>query len=412
MQLLSAQQENELLKYISKCAKIYSKLSPHEVKRLAYEYAKKIGVEYPSVWDDNGVADNNWFDDFLRRHSVLSVQKPEAQRVNGFNRENVNIFFNRYDSALDTFPHPYDATSIWTMDEYGFSTVSKANRVVTRKSAKNMGINSLVTTAVTVSASGNSIPPFFVFPRKNMQSIFMYKATSGAVGVANPSGWIQQTQFVKYIKHFVKYARPTKDAPLLLILDDSDSYLSVEALDMAAENGILIVSLPPHCSHRMQPLHAKVTNSIKACFHSQSDEWHLNQRGKVLDISYISEIVDRVLALSLTPISIKYGFENTGIFPYNTMIFNDYDFINSSLSGENSAIIEKEIRLLSVKPTAYPKVTASSNKKSSASCSTTGKGRKQMKNRVSDSSTRSRHKRLASNRQNTTEVAKIKKSKK
>jgi hypothetical protein len=42
--------------------------------------------------------------------------------------------------------------------------------------------------ALAVSASGNSIPPFFVFPRKNFRGCFIANRPEGSSGFANKSG--------------------------------------------------------------------------------------------------------------------------------------------------------------------------------------------------------------------------------
>jgi hypothetical protein len=75
---------------------------------------------------------------------------------------------------------------------------------------------SLVTMAVAVSASGNSIPPFFVFPRKKYRDYFI---ASGNAGSVNKSGWMTGNDFVLFIKH----TRVTKDRPVLRLLDSLDT---------------------------------------------------------------------------------------------------------------------------------------------------------------------------------------------
>ena len=37
-------------------------------------------------------------------------------------------------------------------------------------------------------------------------------------------------------------------------MDKQESCIIVEVVKMAREKGLLVVTLPPHCSHRMQPL--------------------------------------------------------------------------------------------------------------------------------------------------------------
>jgi hypothetical protein len=44
--------------------------------------------------------------------------------------------------------------------------------------------------ALAVRASGNSILPFFVFPRKNYRGYFIAKGPESSTGSANKSGWM------------------------------------------------------------------------------------------------------------------------------------------------------------------------------------------------------------------------------
>lgn len=105
----------------------------------------------------------------------------------------------------------------------------------------------MMTMALAVNSAGWSTPPFFLFPRQNMQSAFMNDTSSGAVGFANSFGLMQQAEFVKYIEFFIRFNHTSKERPTLLLLDNYASYLSVEALYMAAENGLALFSFPPHC---------------------------------------------------------------------------------------------------------------------------------------------------------------------
>ena len=74
------------------------------------------------------------------------------------------------------------------------------------------------------------------------------------LGIANPSGWMSAACFTEFIKHFIKHTKCSKDRPAILILDNRDSHISIEIIDLSKENGVTLVTLPPHCSHKLQPL--------------------------------------------------------------------------------------------------------------------------------------------------------------
>ena len=48
----------------------------------------------------------------------------------------------------------------------------------------------LVTMALAVSAIGNSVPPYFIFPRVNFKSHFIRDGPIGCDGSAHSSGWM------------------------------------------------------------------------------------------------------------------------------------------------------------------------------------------------------------------------------
>ncbi|KAF2890271.1 hypothetical protein ILUMI_15902 [Ignelater luminosus] len=76
----------------------------------------------------------------------------------------------------------------------------------------------------------------------------------GCIGAANESGWINEETFVMFVHHFIKRSKPSPDNPVLLLLHNHSSHLSVEAVNLCREHGVVMFSFLPHCSHRLQPL--------------------------------------------------------------------------------------------------------------------------------------------------------------
>lgn len=114
-----------------------------------------------------------------------------------------------------------------------------------------------------------------------MQTSFLDNVSSGTVGFANDSGWMDQSAFVRFIRHFIRNVKPSFDSPVLLLMDNHTSHLSVDALDLAAANGVHILSFPPHCSHKLQPLDVSVFGPVKAYYKSQCSTWQKNNANKV-----------------------------------------------------------------------------------------------------------------------------------
>jgi hypothetical protein len=113
------------------------------------------------------------------------------------------------------------------------------------------GIN--VTMTVAVNVIGNHVPPMLVFPREHFKDHMLSGAPAASIGGANSTGWSNDNLFIDYLKHFIACEKPCKEDPALLILDNHKSHLSIAAINVAKENEIVMLTLPPHTSHKLQP---------------------------------------------------------------------------------------------------------------------------------------------------------------
>ena len=119
---------------------------------------------------------------------------------------------------------------------------------------------------------------------------------------------------------------------VLLILDNHESHISVEAIDFARENGIVLLSFPPHCSHRMQPLDRTVYGPFKTHYNVAADAWMKEIKGKSMTIYEIAGLVGKAFPRAVTPTNIQSGFRATGIYPLDRIIFTDDDYLPSDVT--------------------------------------------------------------------------------
>lgn len=189
--------EKQLVNYIKNSADMYFGLSPKEVRKLAFEYAVKLELKIPKNWTQNKEAGVDWFSEFLKRNSSISIRRPEAtslSRAMNFNKVNVKNFMDKYQSVL--LKYKFEGQDIYNLDETGITTVQRTEKIVASRGKKQIGAitsaerGTLVTMCLAVNAIGNFIPPMFVFPRVNYKDYFVRGGPSGCVGVANKSGWM------------------------------------------------------------------------------------------------------------------------------------------------------------------------------------------------------------------------------
>lgn len=336
--------ERSLVDYIKDAAHLQFGLTLKDVKILAYQFAKVNGKKYPPSWDNNKMAGDYWLRLFRKRYqNELSLRKPEATslaRSSAFNKHNVSLTFDNFKKVLSKCAADIKGTDIWNLDETGLSTVHILPKILAPLGEKQVGSmtsaerGTTVTMIAAINAGGGFVPPMLIFPRVNFKDFMLAGAPEGTIGGANPSGWSNESMFVLFLQHFIKYTKPTKEQPVILILDNHESHISVPAIQMAKDNGIMLITLHPHTSNHMQPLDKTVFGPFKKYFNTAANELLLTPGhvGKPLTIYDIAGLVGKAFPLAFTPNNICKGFSSTGFHPLNENIYTDADFMPASYS--------------------------------------------------------------------------------
>lgn len=118
--------------------------------------------------------------------------------------------------------------------------------------------------------------------------------------------------------------------------------MSIKAIEKALAHGITMVTFPPHCSHRLQPLDVTVFGPVKNAYEKQHSAWMKANRGEVLQIMHIPLFVKAALLKGATPENIVSGFSSTGICPYNPDVFKETDFAAPDEMNATAAEIEQQ----------------------------------------------------------------------
>lgn len=102
--------------------------------------------------------------------------------------------------------------------------------------------DTLVTLACAINASGNSIPPMFVFPRLRYTDIFVRCGPPDCIGAGNSSGWMTEKEFILFLGHFIKFVKPSEQEPVLLLLDNHHSHVNISVVKKAKESHVIMLS--------------------------------------------------------------------------------------------------------------------------------------------------------------------------
>lgn len=340
-QIFSLLQEKSLLEYLFQCAYCFYGLTNLDCRQVAFQMAKINDIKVPNAWDQQKLAGVEWLRSFRRRHPELTLRSPERcslARATSFNRANVEKFFDNLHKIIDRVSAFSDGTRIFNLDETSTTTVQRPQKVLAPKGIRCLSKitsgekGTLVTTCCIISASGQSLPPAVIFPRVHFKSHMTNGTPPGTLGLANPSGWMNTDLFVEVMKHYIKHSSSSLLNPSLLIFDNHESHLSLEVLNLAKKNGVTILTLPPHTTHKTQPLDVGVMKPFKDYYNAAMDSWLLRNPGKPVTIYEVGGLVGEAYQKAMTPATITNAFRRTGIFPFDRNVFSEIDFAPSSVT--------------------------------------------------------------------------------
>lgn len=332
--IFTEDQETEMVTYLKDMDAVFFGLTRDEFMSLAFEYAYRNKLKYPKSWDKNKKAGEEWFQRFLSRHTTLTLRTPESTsvaRAKGFNRREVNHFYENLESAIEK--NNIEASRLYNMDETGISTTSnKPPKVISVKGKKQVGMiasaerGQLTTVIGCCNAAGCFLPPFLIFARKKMQPRLLDGSPPGTQATCTPTGWTSGEIFLSWMHFFVEQVRPTADKKVLLLLDNHESHKYYPALEYATMNNVVIVSLAPHTTHKMQPMDVAVYGPFKTHFEREVNTFQKTYPGRIINQYDIARLLAPAFLKTAVAINAVHGFERPGIWPVNKHAFGDEHF--------------------------------------------------------------------------------------
>lgn len=195
----------------------------------------------------------------------------------------------------------------------------------------------LVTIIACMSAGGDFVPPMMIFPRKNWTNLLMKGGPPGALGRCHISGWVQSYLFTEWFDHFIQYTRPSEESPVMLILDGHFSHTrNLDVIVKAKENHVTLVCLPPHTTHKLQPLDRTFMGPLKTYY---SEEIRQQMRNGGMTMYNIAELFAKAYLRVQTGLIATSGFRCTGIYPLDRNVFSNDEFLEEE-ANEDQPLVE------------------------------------------------------------------------
>lgn len=341
--VFTVEQEEELVAHILDMESRMYGLTTKDVRSIAYQLADKNNIDHPFS-KKTCLAGKDWLTGFRNRHPELSLRSPEstsAARARAFNRPVVTKFFTLLKTVYDKIQFP--AHRIFNVDETSLSTVPGKNcKVLAQRGRKQVGRvvsaerGVSTTSVICMSASGSYVPPMVIFARKRMKEELKDGAPPGTAFYCNDSGWMKLEVFAVWFDHFLSFIKPSQEDPALLILDGHLSHTkNLSVVEKARNNFVTILCLPPHTTHKLQPLDVSFMYPLNHYHDKALEKWLINHPGSVVTVFQISQIFNESYMQACTPLNAINGFKKTGIFPYDPDVFTNIDFAAAEVTEQN-----------------------------------------------------------------------------
>ncbi|KAJ8915953.1 hypothetical protein NQ315_016629 [Exocentrus adspersus] len=262
----------------------------------------------------------------LTRRDLRGLAFEYAQKNNIPNKFNVEMGLAGYDWLLGELMDKYKffPSRIYNCCENGISTVpNKPSKILSLQGKKQVGVLSsaergtLVTAEIYFDTIGSFIPPLLICPRLRRNPLFEVGLPPESIVEYHPSGWTQSSIFAPtWFNHFLKYAKPSADDHVLLILNGHATHTkNLTLVEMARENNVHILVLPPHTSHRLQPLDVSFMFPLNSYYEQEVKNWLRIHPGQVITVHDIGSLFGAAFQRAATPQNAVSGFKNTGICP-------------------------------------------------------------------------------------------------
>lgn len=348
---LGRENEQRLVKHIKKLADCGFAPSRSDVRRLAFEFAEKL--EIPHKFNrESGKAGYGWLKSFLERNPDLSVRQSEGlslARAQGMNRVDVAAFFALLERTLTENDLLNKPSKIFNMDESGLKLNNEPGEVITRKGSKDVHILTAkergenVTVIGCCSADGKYIPPVLIFKGVYKKPEFSDGLPPGSdVYMNKKSSYISTELFLQWLKtQFIPHKPLGK---VMLILDGHSTHCkSIEVLETAIENDIILLCLPSHCTQALQPLDRSFFGPLKAYYRQEATSWMRNHPNRNITRLQAGQLIGKAWQKAATVGTAVSGFEACGIYPLNEHRIPDH-FYSISDEAANEELLSNTSR--------------------------------------------------------------------
>jgi len=107
----------------------------------------------------------------------------------------------------------------------------------------------------------------------------------------------------------------------------------------------VLLMLPSHCTHKLQPLDVSGYNSVSSHYDERARVWFNNHPGRAISEMEFSEIFSEAYGLAASVRNAVNGFRAAGIHPYDPQRFTPDDYFGCAVTDTVSSVHTEEVTI-------------------------------------------------------------------
>lgn len=196
--------------------------------------------------------------------------------------------------------------------------------------ASQDGSREFVSLLACIGADGVALPPALIYRGDSgtLQDTWIedWKPEDEAFFAVSANGWSSDVLGLNWLKHvFQRYTgQKAGNRRRLLIVDGHSSHVNMQFIEKCDQLRILLLILPPHSTHRLQPLDVSLFSPLATFYTNGLNQLMFNSLGMVsMSKRAFWGVFLPAWKQAFTPKNIASGFAKTGIFPCNPSLLLD-----------------------------------------------------------------------------------------
>ena len=192
---------------------------------------------------------------------------------------------------------------------------------------KQDGSREFITLLACISACGRSIPATLLYKGASgdLQNTWVDAVTAEdeCYFGSTQNGWSTNKIGLSWLeKVFERHTKPSNpQTKRLLLVDGHSSYVNIKFINWADRHSIIILILPPHTTHKLQPLNVGLFQPLSTAYSKELDDLMVASGGLVsMTKRMFYPMFLRAWRASFTKSNICHAWAKTGLWPFDPPI--------------------------------------------------------------------------------------------